>query len=257
MCLRLQFLFVSVVAILCGGKGTRIQAGGDSVVKPLVEVGGKPIIWQVMALYGDQGFSDFVLLAGWQSEQLRECVEGFDEVADGRWNVQTIDTGESTGTGGRVFRAREALCDDTFALTYADGLANIDLNGALVSHRVAGSLASLTVVQPHSPWGLTEFDEAGRVVEFHEKPRIEGWINGGFMFVEPAALEFFRQDDVLERDTLPRLAGACQLQAYQHAGFWACMDTYKDALLLNELCESGRPPWRVEKQVETTDEVKA
>lgn len=245
------------VAILCGGKGTRIQAGPDSVVKPLVEVGAKPILWQVMALYADQGFNDFVLLAGWQSEQLRESVERFGEVAGGRWNVKTIDTGESTGTGGRVFRARAELFVDTFALTYADGLANIDLNGALDSHRANRSLVSLAVVQPHSPWGLTEFDSAGRVVAFHEKPRIEGWINGGFMFVEPAALEFFREDDVLERDTLPRLAQAGRLQAYRHEGFWACMDTYKDALLLNELCQSGRPPWRVGTSVQEIDEVSA
>jgi glucose-1-phosphate cytidylyltransferase len=231
------------VAILCGGRGTRIARGERDLPKPLVDVGGKPILWHVMALYAAQGFHDFVLLTGWQGERVAAAVAQFSEIAVGAWSAEVIDTGEDTPTGGRVARARERLAGSTFALTYADGVADIDLAAELAYHRAHGGLATMTVARPRSPWGEAQIDEDGRVQGFVEKPLLENWINGGFMFLEDGALDFINQDDVLERRPLENLAEAGELHAWRHEGFWDCMDTFKDALELNELCAAGTPPW--------------
>lgn len=231
------------VAILCGGRGTRISRGDEDAPKPLVEVGDKPILWHVMALYAAQGFRDFVLLTGWRSEQVERSVAGFAEVASGEWKTTCVDTGEDTPTGGRVDAARDELRGGTFALTYADGVADIDLNAALGFHRAQGGLATITVARPRSPWGETQLTDEGRVTGFIEKPQLENWINGGFMFLEEAALDFVGPGDVLEQRPLENLAAAGELHAYRHEGFWDCMDTFKDALELNRLCAEGTPPW--------------
>jgi glucose-1-phosphate cytidylyltransferase len=226
------------VAILCGGKGTRMREHGETLPKPLVEIGGKPILWHVMSLYATQGLSDFVLLLGYGADRIREFAQTCP------WNIRCLDTGEETPTGGRVARAREYLQGGTFCLTYADGVADIDLTQLLEFHRAHGRVATVTVVRPQSPWGLAHIAEDGRVDGFTEKPRLESWVNGGFFVMEPAALDRIGPDDVLEREPLERLASEGELHAFQHEGFWDCMDTYKDNLLLNELWESGRAPWR-------------
>lgn len=231
------------VAILCGGRGTRIARGDEDAPKPLVEVGDKPILWHVMALYAAQGFDDFVLLTGWRSADVEAAVAGFAEVASGAWRAECIDTGEDTPTGGRIDAAREALRGQTFALTYADGVADIDLGAALEFHREHGGLATITVARPHSPWGEAQLTAEGRVTGFVEKPQLENWINGGFMFLEEGALDFVGPGDVLEQRPLENLANAGELHAYRHEGFWDCMDTFKDALELNRLCAEGTPPW--------------
>lgn len=232
-----------VVAILCGGRGTRIARGEEDLPKPLVDVGGKPILWHVMALYAAQGFADFVLLTGWKADQIQSAVEAFEEVGAGDWSVELVNTGIDTPTGGRVARAREQLSGGTFALTYADGVADINLQDELAFHRDHGGLATITVARPRSPWGEARIDEQGRVTGFIEKPQLENWINGGFMFFEDGALDFLGEQDVLEQRPLENLAAAGELHAWRHEGFWDCMDTFKDALELNELCRVGTPPW--------------
>jgi glucose-1-phosphate cytidylyltransferase len=226
-----------VVAILCGGKGTRMREGGETVPKPLVEIGGRPILWHVMSLYAGQGFERFVLLTGNGAGRVEQFA------ADLPWDVTCVDTGADTPTGGRVHRAGEELKDGTFCLTYADGVADIDLRALLGFHRDHGGAATITVVRPTSPWGVAQLD--GDVVTgFQEKPRLDSWVNGGFMVMEPRALDRIGPADVLERDPLERLAAESELVAFRHEGFWDCMDTYKDTLLLNELWQRGEAPWR-------------
>lgn len=231
------------IAILAGGKGTRIHGGAESLPKPLVDVGGRPILWHVMALYAERGFNNFLVLTGWRHGDVEAAAVTFHEVITGEWHLRTLNTGEDTPTGGRVHAARELLESGTFGLTYADGVADIDLQAELAFHREHQDAATMAVVRPRSPWGKAHIDDDGRIDGFTEKPRLESWINGGFMFMEPAALEWIGADDVLERGPLERMAAERQLHAYKHEGFWDCMDTFKDAQVLNELCAAGKPPW--------------
>lgn len=234
---------ISKVAILCGGRGTRIVRGEEDLPKPLVAVGGKPMLWQVMSLYANQGFSDFVLLTGWQSDRVTSAVNAFDEVQSGDWSVEFVETGDDTPTGGRVARAADQLSGATFALTYADGVADIDLAALANFHSDHDGLATITVARPSSPWGEAQIGEDDRVTGFVEKPQLDNWINAGFMVLEPEALDYIGVDDILERGPLDKLARAGELRAFKHEGFWDCMDTIKDAQVLNELCADGTPPW--------------
>lgn len=231
------------VAILCGGKGTRIARGDEDVPKPLVEVGGKPILWHVLALYAAQGFNDFLLLTGWQADRVASVAGAFAEVGDGRWNIRCLNTGVETATGGRVAQARSVLGDDLFALTYADGVSDIDLADELAFHRRHGAAATITTVRPASPWGKAKIEVDGQVTGFVEKPQLESWINGGFMFLEPRVFEFIEGDEPFEAGPLDRLARAGELFAFRHEGFWDCMDTFKDRVVLDDLCRAGEPPW--------------
>ena len=227
------------VAILCGGKGTRMKGHDASLPKPLVEIGGRPILWHVMSIYAAHGLNRFILLCGNGAGQ----VEAWAETTPSDWDVTCVDTGAETPTGGRVARARELLQEGTFCLTYADGVADIDLDALLAFHHQEGAAATMTVVQPQNPWGVANL-QGERVTGFAEKPPLDCWVNGGFFVMEPRALDAIGRDDVLERAPLETLASQSELAAYRHAGFWDCMDTYKDTLMLNELWEQGRAPWR-------------
>ena len=234
------------VAILCGGRGTRLQEKTRSIPKPLVEIGGRPIVWHVIRIYAAHGFRRFHLLTGYLSEMVEEFVaaESWPEGVE----VDCFDTGLETPTGGRVAKAArelDGLGDGTFALTYADGVADVDLGAALDFHRAHERPATVTLVQPHSQWGVALLDDSDSVTGFVEKPRMEQWINGGFFFLDPEALGYLEDDSVLEQQPLERLAGDGRLSGYRHEGFWDCMDTYKDAVLLNDLWSSGEAPWRV------------
>jgi glucose-1-phosphate cytidylyltransferase len=230
------------VVILCGGRGTRLRERTESVPKALVEIGGRPILWHVIQIYAAQGFDRFLLATGYMGEAVEEFA------AAERWpegvEVQCIDTGLDTPTGGRVARLAERLDDRPFCLTYADGVANVDLAGLLDFHAAHGRLATLTAVRPHLQWGVAEL-EGDRVAGFAEKPRSEHWINGGFLCLEPGALAYLDEDSVLEREPLQQLAAGGELRAYRHEGFWDCMDTYKDAVVLNDLWAGGEAPWRI------------
>jgi glucose-1-phosphate cytidylyltransferase len=220
------------VVILCGGRGTRLNGERP---KPLIEIGGRPILWHVMALYAAQGLEDFLLLTGYQGDAVAESARAAP------WRVECVDTGLDTPTGGRVHAVRDRL-DETFYLGYADGLADVDLAALLAHHRTSRALATMTVVRPDLPFGVAMLD-GDRVAGFREKPRAEQWVNGGFFVVEPAALDYLSPDAVLEREPLERLAVDGALAAYRHTGYWRCLDTYKDAVVLEQEA-SGEPPWR-------------
>lgn len=259
------------VAILCGGRGTRLREHAQEIPKPLVEVGGLPIVWHVVQLYAVHGFERFLLCTGYRGELIERFVRGAP------WpsgvSVECVDTGLDTPTGGRLKMLEERLREyrpsssaalagqsdgegtvgqaegdgaGCFCATYADGLASVDLGLLLRFHASHGALATMTVVQPELQFGVTQLGgEDGRVVTgFQEKPRSEHWINGGFFCFEQDVFGYLSADSVLEREPLQRLAADGQLRAHRHEGFWECMDTYKDAVALNDLWASGRPPWR-------------
>jgi glucose-1-phosphate cytidylyltransferase len=229
--------------ILCGGRGTRLQERASEVPKPLVEVGGRPIVWHVIGLYAAQGFDRFVLAAGYRGDLMARFLERE------RWprpvQVELLDTGADTPTGGRVKLAAGHLeGEPRVCVTYADGLADIDLGRLLGFHDAHGARATLTVVRPLLQFGVAQLDGEDRVRGFTEKPRSEHWVNGGFFCFERDFLDSLGSESVLERDPLERLARGGELRAYRHEGFWQCMDTLKDAIALNDLWSSGAPPWR-------------
>lgn len=209
--------------------------------KALVEIGGRPILWHVIGIYAVQGFERFLLATGYLGEMVEEFVVGEN------WpvgvEVECIDTGLDTPTGGRISRLGGRLDDGCFCATYADGVADVDLDALLTFHREREALATVTVVQPHLQWGVTKIGDDHKVEGFVEKPRSEHWINGGFFCFEPGALDYIREDSVLERQPLENLARDKELSAFRHEGFWDCMDTYKDAVVLNDLWQTGAPPW--------------
>ncbi len=230
------------VAILCGGRGTRLQEHVQSIPKPLVEIGGRPILWHVMQIYLAQGFRRFVLLTGYRGE----LIEAF--AADAQWPrgtvVRCLDTGLDTPTGGRLRRAANAIDGERFCATYADGVADIDLHALLAQHDHHRPTVTMTVVRPELQFGVAQLNGDGVVREFVEKPQSERWINGGFFCFEPSMFELLEEDSVLEREPLAQLASAGELRAFRHEGFWDCMDTYKDAVLLNDLWAAGQAPWK-------------
>ncbi len=230
------------VVILCGGRGTRLRERTESVPKALVEIGGRPILWHVIQIYAAQGFDRFLLATGYMGEAVAEFA------AAARWPegvaVECVDTGLDTPTGGRVRALAERLSGTRFCVTYADGVADVDLWGQLEFHRAHGALATVTVVRPHLQWGVAEL-RGDEVSGFVEKPRSEHWINGGFFCLESSVLDYLDADSVLEREPLSRLAEDGELRAFRHEGFWDCMDTYKDAVVLNDLWTAGRAPWRL------------
>jgi glucose-1-phosphate cytidylyltransferase len=232
------------VVILCGGRGTRLQEHTQAIPKPLVEIGGMPIVWHVIQLYAFQGFRRFLLATGYRGELIEEFV------ATHAWpagvSVECVDTGLETPTGGRIKLLEQRLAGaGLFCATYSDGLADVDLDALLAFHRAHGAIASMTVVRPQLQFGVTELDEDGRVRGFREKPTSEHWINGGFFCFGAAVLDRLQPDSVLERAPLERLAAAGELRAFRHEGFWECMDTYKDAVSLNDMWQSGQAPWHL------------
>jgi glucose-1-phosphate cytidylyltransferase len=230
------------VVILCGGRGTRLQERTQEIPKPLVEIGGMPIVWHVIQLYVAHGFRRFLLATGYRGDLIARFV------AAQAWSegvsVQCVDTGPDTPTGGRIKLLEPRLDgEERFCATYADGLADVDLRALSSFHATHGAQATMTVVRPELQFGVTELDGDGRVRGFREKPRSEHWINGGFFCFQAGVLGYLANDSVLERAPLERLAAAGELRAHKHEGFWECMDTYKDAVALNDLWAAGDPPW--------------
>ncbi len=227
--------------ILCGGKGTRAYPHTVDVPKPLLYVGGRPVLSHVMEIYANQGFREFVLAAGYK----RELIENFAISADAAWNVEVVDTGEETNTGGRVARVADRL-GDTFFVTYADGLGDVDLGALLEFHHGHDGCATLTTVPLPSQYGTLAIRGDGRIEDFREKPRLPDHpINAGFFVFDRRAFDFWAGED-LERDVLPALGAAGELYAYSHGGFWKSMDTHKDSRELSALFENGRGPWTID-----------
>ena len=256
------------VAILVGGRGTRLTAGEDAPPKALFEIGGRPIVWHIMNLYAAAGLGEFVLLLGYKGQDIvdyfvrRLPFDGRDvrlrvgavvtseflgSGPDAEWTVTFCHTGLTSEKGERIRRARQYLEDEEdFMVTYGDGVSDVDLQALLRFHRSHGLLATVTAVRPPARFGGLVFD-GELVAEFTEKPQIgEGWINGGFLVFEPQILDYLDGDRAsLEGDLLEQLAAERQLAAYRHEGFWQCMDTLRDKRLLESLWESGKPLWKV------------
>jgi glucose-1-phosphate cytidylyltransferase len=252
--------------ILCGGMGTRLREETEYRPKPMVEIGGRPILWHIMKCYAAHGFTDFVICLGYKGETIKEyflnyeamnndftielgkrnAVDFYDAHGEHGWRVTLVDTGIHTMTGARIKRASRYLSGDRFMLTYGDGVSNVDVRSLVAFHDRAKTLATVTGVHPSSRFGELLIN-GHRVEQFSEKPQThEGLINGGFFVFERQALEYLSDDPdcVLEREPLERLATAGQLSVYQHRGFWQCMDTYRDYQHLNQLWDSGRAEWK-------------
>lgn len=227
--------------ILCGGKGTRAYPHTVDVPKPLLYVGGRPVLSHVMEIYANQGFREFLLAAGYK----RELIENWAVSADGSWTVEVVDTGEETNTGGRVAQVADQV-GETFFVTYADGLGDVDLPALLEYHRSHPGAATVTTVPLPSQYGTLDVADDGRIVEFREKPRLPDHpINAGFFVFDQRAFDHWAGED-LERDVLPALGAAGELFAYRHDGFWKSMDTHKDSRELSALFQHGRGPWTVD-----------
>jgi glucose-1-phosphate cytidylyltransferase len=231
------------VVILCGGRGARLQGNVPSIPKPLVEIGGEPILWHVMRIYAAHGLRRFWLCTGYRGELIEQAVRAY--VWPEGVEVRCVDTGLDTPTGGRIARMGPLLEGRSFCATYADGVADIDLGRLMEFHRGHGDLATVTLVRPLLQFGVAELNGDGRVRGFREKPRSQHWVNGGFFCFEPDVLERMGEDSVLEREPLEGLARDGQLHGYRHQGFWDCMDTYKDAVLLDDLWTRGEAPWKL------------
>jgi glucose-1-phosphate cytidylyltransferase len=250
------------VVILAGGQGTRLAEETETRPKPMVDIGGRPILWHIMKHYAWHGFDEFVIALGYRADDVKRffvdylslngdmtvqlgnrAVERHEPERDA-WTVHLVDTGFATNTGGRVGRLRTWLQDEPFLLTYGDGVCDVDLKRLVEFHRSSGKLATVTAVRPPSRFGGLSFDRDG-AVHFIEKPQIgEGWINGGFMVVEPAVLDYIPGDDTsLEADVLERISLEGKLGAYRHEGFWQSMDTLRDVRYLRALWAADTAPW--------------
>jgi glucose-1-phosphate cytidylyltransferase len=252
------------VVILAGGLGTRLSEETEIRPKPMVDVGGRPILWHIMKYYAAYGFREFFVALGYKGEVIKRYFLDYHglvksvtvELATGHtsfhesevedWVVHLIDTGLKTQTGGRLKRLQPWLEDDTFMLTYGDGVGDVDLKQLLRFHHEHGRTGTLTAVRPPARFGSLNF-EGDLVTRFMEKPQTgEGWINGGFMCLEPKVFDYLKDDDAnLEADTLTHLAADRELAAFRHDRFWQPMDTLRDVRLLESLWQSGRAPWRI------------
>ena len=254
------------VVILAGGFGTRLSEETDIKPKPMVEIGGKPILWHIMKIYSAHGFNDFVICLGYKGYVIKEYFANYflhmsdvtidlknnqmeiHDVKAEPWKVTLVDTGLNTMTGGRIKRVQKYIGNDTFMLTYGDGVANINIKELLEFHKRHGKFATVTAVQPSGRFGALDLDE-GKVKAFKEKPKGDGaWINGGFFVLEPQVFDYINGDETIwEREPLENLAKDGQLMAYKHTGFWKPMDTLRDKRELQVLWESGEAPWKIWK----------
>lgn len=258
------------IVILCGGQGTRLREETEYRPKPLVDIGGRPILWHIMKLYAFHGFQDFVLCLGYRGHMIKEYFLNYEAMnndfticlgkqhrilyegahEEQNFNVTLAETGQESMTGSRVKQVEKYLDDETFMVTYGDGLSDVNIRKLLEFHKSHGKLATITTVKPFSRFGILQLGEGGRVEAFAEKPQMEGWASAGFFVFQRRMLDYLRAapDCVLEREPLEKLAADGQLVAYRHEGFFFAMDTYREYLYLNELWNSRKAPWAVWKK---------
>jgi glucose-1-phosphate cytidylyltransferase len=255
------------VVLLAGGFGTRISEESHLKPKPMIEIGDKPVIWHIMKLYSHYGFNDFIICLGYKGYVIKEYFANYflhqsditidlgenslkiHDTKSEPWKVTLVDTGLTAGTGGRMRKIARYLGDETFMMTYGDGVGDIDIVKLLKFHRERGRYATITSVQPSGRFGALSLDEKDDVVAFQEKPKGDNaWINGGFFVLEPQVIDYIDGDEILwEKQPLERLAAEGKLAAYRHYGFWKPMDTMRDKTELETLWTSGTPPWKVWK----------
>lgn len=254
------------VVILAGGFGTRISEESHLIPKPMIEVGNKPILWHIMKYYSAFGHNDFIICCGYKQYVIKEYFAQyylhmsditFDFTAENKmlvhnnrtesWKVTLIDTGLNTMTGGRIKQVKEYLGNETFMLTYGDGVADVEIDKLVEFHSSHGKLATITAIQPGGRFGMLDIKENDAITSFVEKSKEDGgWINGGFMILNPAIIDYIDGDStVLEKEPLERLAQGGQLKAFRHQGFWQCMDTLRDKELLEKLWATEKAPWKV------------
>lgn len=253
------------VVLLAGGLGTRISEESHLKPKPMIEIGGKPILWHIMKYYSQFGFHEFVICLGYKQYVVKEFFADYFlhtsdvtfDLANNKmevhnnysepWKVTLVDTGLNTMTGGRIKRVKEYLDGDTFMLTYGDGVADINIRELLKYHRSHGRMATITAAQPGGRFGILDIENDGTITNFKEKKKEDGgWINAGFMVLEPSIMDLIEGDDtVFEKYPLAEAARMGQLNAYRHRGFWQCMDTLREKNLLEELWQSGKAPWKI------------
>lgn len=252
------------VVILAGGFGTRISEESHLKPKPMIEIGEMPILWHVMKQYSHFGFNDFVICAGYKQSVIKEWFanyfihtsditfdfsKGNEVLVHNRhsepWKVTIVDTGLNTMTGGRIKRVKDYIGNETFFLTYGDGVSNVDIEETLKFHKSHGKLATITTIQPEGRFGYIDLD-GEKVLSFREKSEHDtGWINAGFMVLEPSVIDFIKDDtSVFEREPMEKIASMGQMMCYKHTGFWQCMDTLRDKEKLEKLWNSGNAPWK-------------
>lgn len=248
--------------LLAGGLGTRMREETEDRPKPMVDIGGQPILWHIMRNLSQFGITEFIIAAGYRSDFIldyfrnhstwslsdhnppeRSNFYGESGVETG-WKVTVALTGETTGTGGRVFQVADLVSDDRFLVTYGDGLADVNVAALIAHHESLGVDATLTAVQPTSRFGLMDIESDGRVTRFREKPKMDDWVSIGYFIFEPSVIEYLSSDCELEKDGLTELAHAGQLSAYKHEGFWQPMDTFREYKILSDLWESGNAGWK-------------
>jgi glucose-1-phosphate cytidylyltransferase len=255
------------VLLLAGGYGTRLSEETEIKPKPMVEIGGKPILWHIMKIYSQCGFNDFVILLGYKGYQIKEYFTNYFihqsdvsiDIKTGKmkihnnlsepWKVTLLDTGLDTMTGGRIKRAQKFIENERFMLTYGDGLADININKLVEFHKVHGKAMTMTSAQPEGRFGALKIENSNEVTNFLEKPKGDGdnWVNAGFFVCEPKVFDYITGGDstVFEQTPLQNLAEDGEIYTYKHKGFWMPMDTLRDKLLLQNLWETGKAPWRV------------
>ena len=251
--------------LLAGGLGTRMREETEFRPKPMVEVGGKPVLWHIMKTYAQSGINDFVICAGYKGNVIKNYFYNYapenldftvklgnhDEIVyhgshdEFDWTVTVVDTGPLTMTGGRLQRVQHFLEDETFLCTYGDGIADVNISDSILFHKNQGKLATMTATRPVSRFGVVELGDEGIVEKFREKPKVDDWVNIGYFVFEPEIFSYLKGDgSVLEEDLLHSLAIEKQISAFKHDGFWQPMDTQREAQQLNEIWESGHAPWK-------------
>ena len=252
------------VILLAGGLGTRLREETEYRPKPMVEVGGKPVLWHIMKNFAHHGLDEFIVCTGYRGEVIRDyflnyearnndftvtlgknsAIEYHDRHNEGSWKVTVVDTGAETMTGGRVKRAGKYASNERFMVTYGDGLADVNISELLAFHQNHGKLATVTTVRPLSRFGVMDLEDDGTVHRFREKPLTDDYVNAGFFVFEPGVLDYLDEECVLEQSPLEALARDTQLVAYRHDGFWQPMDTYREFTMLNEMWSTGKAPWK-------------